>query len=126
MDSYANDSGGLMNIRDTLAHVFPSGRIPWSVPDDGGFFAVRGLSRGMAPRNCESLASGCAKARIGEAPRTSYLVRTPDFLLFFRTCPDTMGLPAGGSVVSCGFAPLLSSLAADLEAYALRSIAARH
>ena len=115
-----------MNIRDTLAHVFPSGRIPWTLPDGGGFFAVCGLSRGVAPSNCEKLASGRAKPRIGEAARTSYLVRTPDFLLFFRTCPDTVGAAPGGPVVSCGFAPLFSSLAADLEAYALRSIAARH
>lgn len=115
-----------MNILDTLAHVFPYGRILQAVPDGGGFFAMRGVSRGVAPGNCEKLASGCARTRFGEAARTSYLVRTPDFLLFFRTCPDTMGMPQDGSVVSCGFAPLCSTLAADLESYALRSIASRH
>jgi|GEM_PF-1888428 len=115
-----------MNILDTLVHVFPSGRIRWTVPVDGGFFELRGLTRGLAPRNCESLATGCARARIGEAVRTSYLVRTPDFLLFFRTCPDTRGTASSGAAVSCGFAPLPSSRATDLEAYALRSIAAGH
>jgi hypothetical protein len=125
MESLGNDSGGLMNILETLAHVFPYGPTLWRVPRDGGFFAVRGLSRGMPPSNCEKLASGRAGTRIGEAARTSYLVRTPDFLLFFRTCPDTVGAAPGGFVVSCGFAPLFSALAADLEAYARRSIAAR-
>ncbi len=118
--------GGLMNIRETLTHVFPSECFQAGVPEHGGFFEVKGLCRGIAPRNCESLASGTAKARIGEAQRESYLVRTPDFLLFFRTCPERTGSQPAGFLVSCGCAPLRSAAAKDLEAYARRSIAALH
>lgn len=115
-----------MNISETLKHVFPSGKIRSRVPDHGGFFEVRGLCRGMAPTNCERLASGSAKARTGEALRESYLVRTPDFILFFRTCPERTDKQTTRFVMSCGYAPLPGTSAKDLEAYALRSIAARH
>ncbi len=115
-----------MNIDETLKHVFPSGKIRSSVPDHGGFFEVRGLCRGIAPTNCERLASGSARVRIGEAPRESYLVRTPDFVLFFRTCPGRTDKQTARFAVSCGYAPSPSASAKDLLAYALRSIAARH
>ncbi len=115
-----------MNIFDTLKHVFPSVKIRSRVPEHGGFFEVRGLRRGMAPTNCVRLATGSAKARIGEALCESYLVRTPEFLLFFRACAERTDGQTARFFVSCGVAPLPSPSANDLEAYALRSIAARH
>jgi hypothetical protein len=44
-----------MNIRETLAHVFPSGNMPSGVSEHCGFFEVSGLCRGIAPRNCGDL-----------------------------------------------------------------------
>lgn len=126
IDTSVVNCGGTMNINDTLQHVFPSVKIRPSVPDHGGFFELRGLCRGMAPTNCERLASGSAKTRFGEALRESYLVRTPDFILFFRTCPERIDQQKAGFVMSCGYAPLPGTSATDLEAYAKRSIAARH
>ena len=115
-----------MNIHDTLMHVFPCGNIRPNVPERDGFFEVHGLRSGTVPQNCERLASGSSKARLGQAQRDSFLVRTADFVLFFRACPEqTSRLPAR-FVVSCGFAPRFSPLSRDLEAYARRSIAAHH
>lgn len=114
-----------MNIHDTLMHVFPSGNIQPNVPERDGFFELRGLKRGIAPQNCERLASGSSKVRLGQLLRESYLVRTADFLLFFRTCPEHSNTEQAGFLVSCGCAPLSSSKSMDLEAYALRSIAAQ-
>ncbi len=115
-----------MNIHDTLVHVFPCGNIGPSVPERDGFFEVQGLRSGSVPENCERLASGSSKARLGQAPRDSFLVRTADFLLFFRTCPEQSGRLPARFAVSCGFAPRSSALSKDLEAYARRSIAAHH
>jgi len=115
-----------VNIHDTLTHLFPSGVIPTGVPEHEGFFEVRGLPEEVAPQNCETLASGLAGGRLGERLRRSYLVRTPDFLLFFRACSDGPGSGQDEFVMSCGFAPLSGPLSHDLEAYALRSIASRH
>ena len=113
-----------MNVHDTLMHVFPSGNIRANVPERDGFFEVQGLRRGIAPQNCERLASGTSKVRSGQAPCESYLVRTPDFLLFFRTCPERSSKVKAEFLMSCGCAPLFSAVSKDLEAYALRSIAA--
>jgi len=119
------DWGDSMNIHDTLLHVFPSENFRPHVPARDGFFELQGLRRGIAPRNCERLASGLSKARLGQVPRASYLVRTTDFLLFFRACPEHTHKACPGFSMSCGFAPLSSPLSKDLEAYALRSIAAQ-
>lgn len=112
-----------MNIHDTLTHIFPSGMIPTGIPDHEGFFEVSGLPNDVAPQNCETLASGLSKVRQGQRLRRSYLVRTPDFLLFFRTCSGGANIGQGEVVMSCGFAPLSEPLAKDLAKYALRSIA---
>jgi hypothetical protein len=112
-----------MNIHDTLMHIFPSGNIRPNAPDRDGFFEVEGLRRGVAPENCERLASGRSKVRFGQQLRESYLVRTADFLLFFRTCPEHASRVPAEFVVSCGVAALSSARSNDLEAYALKSIA---
>jgi len=112
-----------MNIHDTLMHVFPTGNIRPTVPDRDGFFEVQGLAKGAAPENCEWLASGRSKARLGQVLRESYLVRTADFLLFFRTCPEHRYEPSADASVSCGYALLSSARSNDLEAYALKSMA---
>jgi hypothetical protein len=120
----ATDAGAFMNIHDTLMHVFPSGNIGPGVPEHDGFFEVQGLRTAVAPENCERLASGRSKLRVGQATRESYLVRTPDFLLFFRACPVHAHQTSAGFAMSCGFAPLSTAMSQDLEAYALKSIAA--
>lgn len=115
-----------MNIHDTLTHLFPSGTIPTCIPEHEGFFELRGLTKGVAPENCERLASGWSKVRPGQKRRLSYLVRTADFVLFFRTSSDGPDSGNGEFVMSCGFAPLSEPISQDLKTYALRSIASRH
>lgn len=114
-----------MNIHDTLKYIFPSGIIPNCIPEHEGFFELHGVPKGVAPENCEKLASGWSRVRPGQQQRLSYLVQTPDFVLFFRTCSDGPNTGNGEFVMSCGFAPRSEPISQDLTTYALRSIASR-
>ena len=76
-----------MNIQDTLAQIFPSGVVSGCRPDKGGSFEVLKLPQGTVPQNCEVLASCRAKLARGRARRECYLVKTEDFVIFFRVCP---------------------------------------
>jgi hypothetical protein len=109
-----------VNIHETLSCIFPSGVIGPGVPEHGGFFEVLGLPKGVVPQNCERVASGRSRPRVGQEVRESYLVRTADYLLFFRACPAHTNRGHNAFVMSCGFAPLLGPRSQDLEAYALR------
>lgn len=112
-----------MNIHDTLSSIFPSAVIgPPGQPVHDGFFEVLGLTKDVVPQNCERMAHGRSKPMMGQAIRDSYLVRTADFLLFFRACPELPNRRHNTFVMSCGCAPLRGTRSRDLEAYALKSI----
>src|SRR5450756_2347534 len=81
----------MMNIEDTLAQIFPSGVVNGCRPDKGGSFKVLKLPQGTVPQNCEVLASCRAKLTRGRARRECYLVKTEDFVIFFRVCPYLAG-----------------------------------
>jgi hypothetical protein len=111
-----------MNIQDTLAHIFPSGVVSGCRPDKGGSFEVLKLPQGAVPQNCEVLASCRATFARGRARRESYLVKTEDFVIFFRVCP---AWPAGDSsdlVLGVGYAPVGAAQSLALQALARKSM----
>lgn len=113
-----------MNIQDTLAQIFPSGIVSGCRPDKGGSFEVLKLPQGAVPQNCEVLASCRATLARGRARRESYLVKTEDFVIFFRVCP---AWPAGDSsdlVLGVGYAPVGAAQSLALQALARKSMEA--
>ncbi len=113
-----------MNIHNTLNRIFPSGVISECATDTGGSFEVRGLTNGAVPQNCEVLARGRARSSHWGGHRASYLVKTEDFLLFFRICLSVPGSGHGGSGVSQGYAHANDGQARGLQVHARRAIAA--
>jgi hypothetical protein len=113
-----------MNMHTTLSRIFPSGVVSAYASDTGGSFEVRGLTNGAVPQNCEVLARGRARSSHWDGHRASYLVRTEDFVLFFRICLSVPGKDRGGSGVSRGYAHANDGQSRGLQVHACRAIAA--
>jgi len=111
-----------MNIQDTLAQIFPSGVVSGCRPDKGGSFEVLQLPQGTVPQNCEVLASCRAKFARGRARRESYLVKTEDFVIFFRVCPTWPARDRNDLVLGFGYAPVGNAQSHALQALARKSI----
>ena len=111
-----------MNIQDTLARIFPSGVVSGCRPDKGGSFEVLKLPQGTVPQNCEVLASCRAKLARGRARRECYLVKTEDFVIFFRVCPTWPARDPNDLVLGFGYAPVGAAQSRALQALARKSI----
>jgi hypothetical protein len=112
----------MMDVVNTLAQVFPTGQVTNGGADKGGFFEVRGLSKGTVPQGCEVVASGHAKRAVVLERRGSFLVRTHGGLLFFHICvahPDSGYAEFVVGHECPQFDPVRSR---EFQEYALRSI----
>lgn len=78
-----------MNLQDTVARIFPNGVVLDASPCTGCSFEVRGLPKNAFPQNCAVLAKGVFQYSLDQACRESYLVKTEDFVLIVRICPDS-------------------------------------
>ena len=76
-----------MNLQETITRIFPTGFVKEYNPDKGISFEVHGLPRNSVPQNCEVLASGQFQFSLRQQRSESYLVKTEDFVLFFRIVP---------------------------------------
>lgn len=111
-----------MNIQDTLAQIFPSGVVSGCRPDKGGSFEVLKLPQGAVPQNCEVLACGQSKRARGRERRESYLVKTEDFVIFFRVGPTWPARDPNDLVLGFGYAPVGAAQSSALQALARKSI----
>lgn len=113
-----------MDIGSTLAHIFPSGVVSGCRPDKGGSFEILKLPKGTLPQNCEVLASGQSRLGRGRERRENYLVKTEDFVIFFRVCPAWPASDANDLVLGLGYAPVGAVQSQALQAFARKSIEA--
>lgn len=73
---------------ELLRSIFPQGVVNY-VHDSTGWFEVNGLSEGTVPQNCEILDRG--QERSAKDRREHFLVKTENFILFFRICTAMKG-----------------------------------
>ena len=112
----------MMNIEDALAQIFPSRVVSGCRPDKGVSFEVLRLPQGTVPQNCEVLASCRAKLARGHACRESYLVKTEDFVIFFRVCPTWPARDPNDLVLGFGYTPVGAAASRALQALARKNI----
>ena len=111
-----------MNIEDALAQIFPSRVVSGCRPDKGVSFEVLRLPQGAVPQNCEVLASCGAQRARGRERRESYLVKTEDFVIFFRVGPTWPARDPNDLVLGFGYAPVGAAQSQALKALARKSI----
>lgn len=80
-----------MNVQATVSHMFPSGVVTQSIPDNCSFFEVHGLPENTVPQNCAVLASGQFQFSATQPSRGSYLVKAEDLVFFIRVFSSESG-----------------------------------
>ncbi len=100
-----------MNLKETIARIFPAGFVKEGDAEHGNHYEVHGLPKHTVPRNCQVLASGQFQFSPGQELRESYLVKTEDFVLFFRICQAPPDSGYAEFAESCGPAPIDKGLA---------------
>jgi hypothetical protein len=73
-----------MNLRDTVAVMFPHGVVTQSIADNNSFFEVHKNPGNCVPQNCALLASGAFQYARDQDPTGSLLVQAEDYVFFIR------------------------------------------